>query len=632
MTLCPALSKFPLSVQEFVSEVFSLCQPTGLHLCDGSGAENTALLQQLEDEGTIIKLDQKLRPGCYAARSDPADVARSMGDTFICSRLEADAGPTNNWRDPTEMKSHLNDRFQGCMKGRTMYIVPFCMGPVDSPAAKFCIQVTDSAYVVVNLRITTRMGSAATTKIIGGAPFLRLRHSVGCPLHESASLHLEHPKARSAWPCNIAERKIVHFPETREVWSFGSGYGGNALLGKKCVALRIASAQGRDEGWLAEHMLILGVTDPTGVKRYVCAAFPSACGKTNLAMLTPSLPGWKVETIGDDIAWLRFDNQGRMRAINPEHGFFGVAPGTSYATNPNAMKTFATNSLFTNVGVTDAGDVYWEGMDELSDSPVTDWKGNPNWTPTQKENGKIDTKANPCAHPNSRFTTPLSQCPILDPAWDTPEGVPIDAIIFGGRRDDTQPLVYESFGWEHGTFLGAAMRSNATKAADQKGLVHDPMAMIPFIGYNIKDYFSNWLRMRERGADAAAYGSAVRMPKIFHVNWFGKGEDGQFLWPGFAENMRVLEWILARCGGTASAVDTPIGRIPAPGSLNTAGLENFTEEDLQQLLTVDPALWRAEASAIRKYFTETLMQGDDTPMPAALMQQLEALETRINVA
>jgi phosphoenolpyruvate carboxykinase (GTP) len=379
-------------------------------------------------------------------------------------------------------------------------------------------------------------------------------------------------------------------------------------------------------------MLILGVTDPTGVKRYVCAAFPSACGKTNLAMLTPSLPGWKVETIGDDIAWLRFDDQGRMRAINPEHGFFGVAPGTSYATNPNAMKTFATNSLFTNVGVTDAGDVYWEGMDELSDSPVTDWKGNPNWTPTQKENGKIDTKANPCAHPNSRFTTPLSQCPILDPAWDTPEGVPIDAIIFGGRRDDTQPLVYESFGWEHGTFLGAAMRSNATKAADQKGLVHDPMAMIPFIGYNIKDYFSNWLRMRERGADAAAYGSAVRMPKIFHVNWFGKGEDGQFLWPGFAENMRVLEWILARCGGTASAVDTPIGRIPAPGSLNIAGLENFTEEDLQQLLTVDPALWRAEASAIRKYFTETLMQGDDTPMPAALMQQLEALETRINVA
>jgi phosphoenolpyruvate carboxykinase (GTP) len=376
-------------------------------------------------------------------------------------------------------------------------------------------------------------------------------------------------------------------------------------------------------------MLILGITNPAGEKRYICAAFPSACGKTNLAMLMPSLPGWKVETIGDDIAWLRFDKDGRMRAINPENGFFGVAPGTSDATNPNAMATFATNSLFTNVGVTDDGDVYWEGMDAVPDAAVTDWKGNTGWKPSFKPNGKVDTKTNPAAHPNSRFTAPLSQCPILDDAWDSPEGVPIDAIIFGGRRDDTQPLVYESFGWDHGTFLGATMRSNATKAADQSGLVHDPMAMIPFIGYNIKDYFGNWLRMRRIGDDAAPAGRSAHMPRVFHVNWFGKGEDGEFLWPGFSENCRVLDWILERCAGRAAVTETAIGFVPAKGAINLEGLKGFDEADLERLLHVDQEKWKAEASAIRRYFTETLMKGDDKPMPPALMKQLEQLEHRI---
>mmetsp|Transcript_143419 Transcript_143419/g.202773 ORF Transcript_143419/g.202773 Transcript_143419/m.202773 type:complete len:652 (+) Transcript_143419:173-2128(+) len=617
--------KWPEEVLAFVERATALCRPDKVHLCTGSVEENQTLLNLLEEGGTIQKLNDKLRPGCYAARSDPADVARSMGDTYICSEREADSGPSNQWAAPADMKARLKQNFNGCMEGRTMYVVPFCMGPVLSPAAKFCVQVTDSPYVVVSLRITTRMGAMALENI-NGDNFIQCWHSVGCPLTGDAD---EVSTARSSWPCNIPERKIVQFPDTREVWSFGSGYGGNALLGKKCVALRIASAQGRDEGWLAEHMLILGITNPQGEKRYICAAFPSACGKTNLAMLTPSLPGWKVETIGDDIAWLRFDKDGRMRAINPENGFFGVAPGTSNFTNPNAMATFATNSLFTNVGVTDDGDVYWEGMDDRPDCGITDWKGNKDWQPTLKPNGKVDTKKDPAAHPNSRFTAPLSQCPILDPLWDSPEGVPIDAIIFGGRRDDTQPLVYESFGWDHGTFLGATMRSNATKAADQRGLVHDPMAMIPFIGYNIKDYFGNWLRMREIAEQTASPDASVVMPRIFHVNWFGKGDDGEFLWPGFSENCRVLEWILERCAGRTEATETPIGLVPSPGTLNLEGLKDFNESDLEKLLTVDPEKWEAEAAEIRRYFTETLMKGDNTPMPEALMAQLGQLEARI---
>lgn len=629
-----SLEELPFTLQQFVNEAVNLCKPEALHICDGSGEENEQLLQLLENSNTITKLNDEKRPGCYAARSDPADVARSMGDTFICSATKADAGPTNNWRDPSQMKADLKSNFSGCMAGRTMYVVPFCMGPLGSRASKLCVQITDSAYVVVNLRITTRMGKAAIAQM-ESQPFIHCWHSVGCPLVESNRGTDQYIKSRSSWPCNIAQRKIVHFPETREVWSFGSGYGGNALLGKKCVALRIASAQGRDEGWLAEHMLILAITNPSGEKKYICAAFPSACGKTNLAMLTPSIPGWKVETIGDDIAWLTLDNEGRMRAINPENGFFGVAPGTSMQTNANACKTFATNSIFTNVGVTDDGDIYWEGMDDLPTAGITDWKGKRNWTPAHKANGKVDTKKNPAAHPNSRFTTPLSQCPILDDQWDSPEGVPIDAIVFGGRRDDTQPLVYQSFNWTHGTFLGATMRSNATKAADQKGLVHDPMAMVPFIGCNIKDYFQNWLKMEDRAADMATGGSGSHMPKIFHVNWFVKDQNGEFIWPGFAENCRVLQWILSRCDDDTSAaaskdVDTtPIGFVPTKEALNLDGLEGMTDDDMACLLRVDKNNWVQEAQEIRRYFTETLMKNDDTPMPAPLMQQLVSLEERL---
>lgn len=548
-----------------------------------------------------------------------------MGDTYICSKLKKDAGPTNNWMEPTEMKSVLVDSFRGCMKGRTMYVVPFCMGPYDSPVAKYCVQVTDSPYVVVNLRITTRMGATAMSRIATGQNYIECWHSVGCPISESDVEGTErYIKARSSWPCDISKRKIVHFPDTQQVMSFGSGYGGNALLGKKCVALRIASATGCKEGWLAEHMLILGITNPQGVKRYICAAFPSACGKTNLAMLAPSLPGWKVETIGDDIAWLWVDESGKMRAINPEAGFFGVAPGTSMSSNPNACKTFATNSLFTNVGTTSGGDIYWEGMDNMPTDSITDWLGNENWSPTLKANGKVDTKTNPAAHPNSRFTTPLSQCPIVDPAFDSPEGVPIDAIIFGGRRDDTQPLVYQSFDWDHGTFVGASMRSNATKAADQKGLVNDPMAMLPFIGYNIKDYFAHWIAM-------GAKSTAEQLPKVFHVNWFRKDEADNFLWPGFAENVRVLDWILKRCDSdtTAAATETPIGFVPTPDAMNLEGIEGLDETALETLLAVDTKMWKAEAQQIRNYFTGKLMTGDASPMPTALMQQLANLESRL---
>eukprot|EP00040_Diaphanoeca_grandis_P038219 m.256031 g.256031 ORF g.256031 m.256031 type:complete len:659 (-) comp34021_c0_seq1:535-2511(-) len=609
----------------FITQAIKLCNPDAVHVCNGSVEENQSLLDLLVENGTILKLDQTKRPGCYAARSDPKDVARSMGDTYICSNLKKDAGPTNNWMEPSEMRLIMSDSFQGCMEGRIMYVVPFCMGPYDSPVAKYCIQITDSPYVVVNLRITTRMGAIAMNRIAGGQRYIECWHSVGCPISESDVVGSDqYLKARSSWPCDISKRKIVHFPDSQQVMSFGSGYGGNALLGKKCVALRIASSAGFKEGWLAEHMLILGITNPDGVKRYICAAFPSACGKTNLAMLAPSLPGWKVETIGDDIAWLWVDDKGKMRAVNPEAGFFGVAPGTSMTSNPNACKTFATNSLFTNVGVTDGGDIYWEGMDNLPEDGITDWLGNANWKPTVKANGKIDAKTNPAAHPNSRFTTPLSQCPIVDPSFDDPEGVPIEAIIFGGRRDDTQPLVYQSYDWNHGTFVGASMRSNATKAADQKGLVNDPMAMLPFIGYNIKDYFAHWISMGSKV-------SGDLMPKVFHVNWFGKDSESNFLWPGFSENVRVLDWILKRCDGAADAgaTETPIGFVPTPASMNLEGIQGLDESALKTLLEVDTDLWKAEAKQIRKYFTESLMNNDTSAMPPALMQQLTNLENRL---
>jgi phosphoenolpyruvate carboxykinase (GTP) len=608
-------------LRSFVEDAVALCKPDAVHLVDGSDAENEMLLGLLEDTGTLVKLNPALRPGCYAGRSDPADVARSMGDTFICSKDKKDAGPINNWMDPAEMKSGLDEMFDGCMRGRTMYITPFCMGPIASPAAKFCVQVTDSPYVVVHLRLTTRMGAAALAKIAYNQPeYVQLWHTVGCPITNDNVGTDEYEKARSSWPCNIPKRKIVHFPETREVWSFGSGYGGNALLGKKCVALRIASVQGRDEGWLAEHMLILGITNPAGVKKYICAAFPSACGKTNLSMLKTSLPGYKVETIGDDIAWLRFDETGQLRAVNPENGFFGVAPGTSPNTNPNAIDTIAKNSIFTNVAVTADKDVYWEGMGVEPSAGMTDWLGNADWTAGGK----------PAAHPNSRFTTPITQCPCLDSEWDSPEGVPIEAIVFGARRDHTMPLVYESFDWEHGVFVGASMRSNATSAAEQTGVVHDPMAMSPFIGYNVKDYFSHWLSMPDKAAAAvtAADGEAT-LPKIFHINWFQRDAEKNFSWPGFNENARVLAWILKRCDGSVDAEESAIGLLPKAGDIDLDGMDGFGEADMAEQLRVDGARWADEAAGVREYFEKDLLDGDAGPVPAPLMQQLAALEARL---
>lgn len=499
------------------------------------------------------------------------------------------------------------------------------MGPLGSPASKLCVQVTDSAYVVANLRITTRMGDRALDRICKEYT-IKLMHSVGQPVPKG--------ETSAVWPCNIPKRKIVQFPEAKEVWSFGSGYGGNALLGKKCVALRVASIQAKEEGWLAEHMLILGLTSPEGVKKYICAAFPSACGKTNLAMPRPSLPGWKVECIGDDIAWLRFDETGQLRAINPENGFFGVASGTSFATNPAAVETIRTNTLFTNVGVTDDGDVYWEGMANFPDSPLTDWKGNRGWEPTVGEDGKIDRTANPCAHPNSRFTTPLHQCPVLDEEWDCPDGVPIDAIVFGARRDDTHPLVYESFSWGHGVFVGATMRSNATAAADGTGLENDPMAMQPFIGYNVKDYFSHWLEMPKQASAAMPPGVKPKLPKIFHTNWFIRDDDGGFLWPGYAENSRVIDWIFRRClDEDHPAAPTPIGLVPTTDAIdirtNGEAMGDFSGAELERALAVDTDRWIEECAEIRNYFEGKLMDGDRTPAPQQLVNELEALETRL---
>ncbi len=606
----------PGCIAAFVQAARTLCAPAAVHLADGSDAEYEKLLSALESAGTLTRLNDSARPASYAARSDPADVARSTKDTYICSEKRTDAGPLNNWSPPTKMRQILQEAFRGSMRGRTMYVVPFCMGPASSPAAKFCVQVTDSPYVVVHLRLTTRMGRQALARIEAGQEFLELWHSVGCPLIEDNKGTPAYAKARSAWPCNIRDRKIVHFPERRQVWSFGSGYGGNALLGKKCVALRIASVQGRDEGWFAEHMLIAGVTDPRGMKRYVAAAFPSGCGKTNLSMMKAALPGYKVETIGDDIAWLRFDGEGRLRAINPENGFFGVAPGTSSKSNPNAMQTLAKNAVFTNVATTSTGDVYWEGMDGPAPLGVTTWLGDTDWTPDSPLRA---------AHRNSRFAVPLRQCPCLDSAWDSPEGVPIDAIIFGARRDDTMPLVLEAFDWAHGVFLGASMRSNATAASEITGLVYDPMAMAPFIGYNVKDYFAHWLSLH----NTVPEGVVPKMPKVFHVNWFLRDENGKFMWPGFNENARVIAWILDRCAGTVSAKATPIGLVPHSQDINVEGLTGVSKADLDALLSVDQERWRDEAASIREVFESRLMKGCDVPVPTALLDQLDMLERRL---